>query len=399
MTLIHLSLLAACSFSALVAGLPLPSGLKFHIGTPVKGAGLDQSFTLRSLLYGGHSKRSSDTYTFYTGNGETWPGISNWVSNFDDMFAANKEIIMNSCSQFGVPNNSEQETADISSAISQVAGETGIDARFILAIMLQESNGCVRAPTTNYGVRNPGLMQDHNGQATCNDSGNVQNPCPAATITQMIRDGVAGTPSGDGLEQTYAQAPFTGAAKYYGAARIYNSGSIAASGNLDDGIATHCYASDVANRLTGWVYAQKDCTLDGTPPPAATPPATTAGASPTPTATYSPATATAVPSGWPSPSSGSSPSTEWPSGYTGPASATQPATQSPTSASSAPPTNLAPGVTTQCAEYYTVQAGDECDSVAQKFGTTFANLRALNTQLDSTCSNLWKGYAYCVKGA
>jgi hypothetical protein len=52
-------------------------------------------------------------------------------------------------------------------------------------------------------------------------------------------------------------------ADFYRAARIYNSGSIASSGQLQDGIATHCYASDIANRLTGWVWAPHGCTLDG----------------------------------------------------------------------------------------------------------------------------------------
>lgn len=43
---------------------------------------------------------------------------------------------------------------------------------------MQESGGCVRAPTTNWGVRNPGLMQDHNGVGTRNDNNEVQNSLP-----------------------------------------------------------------------------------------------------------------------------------------------------------------------------------------------------------------------------
>jgi len=42
-------------------------------------------------------------------------------------------------------------------------------------------------------------MQDHNGAGTCNDNGWVQNPCPTGVITQMIREGTAGTNDGDGL--------------------------------------------------------------------------------------------------------------------------------------------------------------------------------------------------------
>ncbi len=126
--------------------------------------------------------------------------------------------------------------------------------------MMQESKGCVRAPTTNYGVTNPGLMQSHDGAGSCNN-GAVQNPCPSSEITQMITDGATGTAAGDGLKQCMSESKATDVSEYYKAARIYNSGSVASSGNLQDGIATHCYASDVANRLTGWVKAATACTL------------------------------------------------------------------------------------------------------------------------------------------
>lgn len=95
-----------------------------------------------------------------------------------------------------VANDSEDEIGKIYDAIQQVAKETYVDHRFILAIILQESGGCVRVSTTNYGVRNPGLMQDHNGDATCNSDKSpytVQNPCPANVITQMVRDGSKST--------------------------------------------------------------------------------------------------------------------------------------------------------------------------------------------------------------
>ena len=64
-----------------------------------------------------------------------------------------------SCAQFGQANNSPDETGKIYDAIQAAASATKLDHRFILAIALQESGGCVRAPTTNYGVRNPGIMQ------------------------------------------------------------------------------------------------------------------------------------------------------------------------------------------------------------------------------------------------
>ncbi|KAF2763652.1 hypothetical protein EJ03DRAFT_283713, partial [Teratosphaeria nubilosa] len=204
-----------------------------------------------------------DLYKMYTGDGSTsagWPAQSSWAS-FGDLWTANTALISQSCTQFSESNNSDEETSNLQSAISSLASSSGIDARFILAIVMQESGGCVRAPTTNYGVTNPGLMQSHDGTGSCNNGG-VQDPCPQSEITQMIEDGTTGTSEGDGLEQTLRQAGCEDVSRYYKAARIYNSGSIAQSKNLDDGVATHCYASDVANRLTGWVHASNGCTLD-----------------------------------------------------------------------------------------------------------------------------------------
>src|SRR4051812_28789357 len=91
-----------------------------------------------------------------------------------------------------LPLNTDAELDDLKSAIQQVSGETGVDDRFILAVVLQESSGCVRAPTTNGGVRNPGLIQDHDGTGTCNSDVapyGVQSPCPQDQIRQMIHDG------------------------------------------------------------------------------------------------------------------------------------------------------------------------------------------------------------------
>lgn len=82
-------------------------------------------------------------------------------------------------------------------------------------------------------------MQDHNGDATCNSDIThvVQNPCPTPVIEQMIREGTAGTNSGDGLANCINQAGWANDADFYRAARIYNSGSIDGSGRLEAGIA------------------------------------------------------------------------------------------------------------------------------------------------------------------
>ena len=156
-------------------------------------------------------------------------------------------------------DNSADEIAAINTAIEQVAAATAVDHRFILAIMMQESKGCVRVPTTDNGVVNPGLMQDHDGAGTC---AGVE-PCPASEITQMITDGTAGTSAGPGLatllNQAQAAISDSSSRAFYAAGRLYNSGSADYS-NLDDGLgSTACYASDVANRLTGWTLAATNC--------------------------------------------------------------------------------------------------------------------------------------------
>lgn len=211
------------------------------------------------------SKRAvSDSYTLYQGDGSVgsgWPSQDSWGS-YDELWATNSAVMKNSCGWNGWgADDSDAEIADINTAIQQVSGQTGIDQRFILAIVMQESKGCVRAPTTNNGVVNPGLMQSHNGSGSCDGV----NPCPAATILQMITDGTAGTSSGDGLQQTFAATSGvlgnTDAQAVYAAARMYNSGSVN-YGNLNDGItSTACYSVDVANRLTGWALAATGCNL------------------------------------------------------------------------------------------------------------------------------------------
>ena len=210
-----------------------------------------------------------NVYKMYTGTGEQahgWPAESTWMS-FDDAWTANLAITAKSCTQWGVDNNSDQENADLKSAIQSVAQSSGVDERFILAIVMQESNGCVRAPTTSYSVQNPGLMQSYEGTATCNPGSSTapqgQTPCPSDSIKGMVEQGTNGSKAGD-MSLVYAlqQAGCDDVSRYYKAARIYNSGSIAQGGDLGGGVATHCYASNVANRLTGWTTATCGCDLD-----------------------------------------------------------------------------------------------------------------------------------------
>ncbi|KAI6816431.1 hypothetical protein KC340_g16051 [Hortaea werneckii] len=244
------------SAAASTTSAPAPSAYSAPAPTSTSSGG--------SSSGSGSGSGLGDTYTVYTGDGSTgagWPSESDWT-NFDAMWTANLDYISISCEQFGVADNSDSESADLKSAIQDVASSTGVDARFILAVVMQESKGCVRAPTTAYSHANPGLMQSHEGEGSCNGAdGNVQNPCPQDEINQQIEDGTAGTSAGDGLKQLLGQTGASDVSKYYKAARMYNSGSVDPSGDLGKGVATHCYASDIANRLTGWVKATTTCNL------------------------------------------------------------------------------------------------------------------------------------------
>lgn len=203
-------------------------------------------------------------YKKYTGDGSSaagWPTQDDWAS-FEQMWANNKPIMAVSCSSQNVEDNTEAEMAQIRAAILKQASATKVDARFILATIMEESTGCVRVKTTaspGDGVINPGLMQDHQGAGSC---AGMAAPCPESQINQMIQDGTAGTASGDGLQQTLQKAAAFGkdATAVYVAARIYNSGSYH-GGALEANAATACYASDIANLLRGFAGAQSPCKL------------------------------------------------------------------------------------------------------------------------------------------
>jgi len=145
-------------------------------------------------------------------------------------------------------DNSNHLINYIKTYIQDVARASLVDHRAILAVIMQESNGCLRVPTTDNGVRNPGIMQSHNGMA-------FDPSAPCTTIHQMITDGTQGTAYGDGLVQL-----INAHGDYYTAFRAYNSGSVSADGNLSNGNgATPCYVSDIANRLRGWTDAPSTC--------------------------------------------------------------------------------------------------------------------------------------------
>ena len=187
---------------------------------------------------------------------------------------ANLHIIQQSCEWNGWGrNNDATETQAIKQAIIAEAQASGIPEEFILAIMMQESKGCVRVQTTRWDADNPGLLQSA-GKASCNpalDGSAPITPCPAATIRAMIHDGTAG----EGLRTTlkkeldyFVASGVTDDSRWYKTARRYSrcifrqtkSTLIYSLLPLDAGEVltneknlgmgpTPCYASDVCNRL------------------------------------------------------------------------------------------------------------------------------------------------------
>lgn len=235
-------------------------------------------------------------YVRYSGPASNFPDPQTWAK-YELLWEQNRQLM-------GL-HNSESEIEHIRNAIEIVSKDSGVDARVIVCVIVQESGGDVRVRTvclffffyfssppfpdlpisshlpisspppllihphpanstlqnppfillnrllpankkplqTNNGVRNPGLMQSHNGVEF--------NPSdPQGSILQMIRDGtqgVAGPDGGEGLQQCFEAEE----RNWYRAFRRYNSGSVNQK-ELNDGKgATEGYVRDVANRLMG----------------------------------------------------------------------------------------------------------------------------------------------------
>ncbi|KAI4234939.1 MAG: hypothetical protein L6R40_006607 [Gallowayella cf. fulva] len=182
------------------------------------------------LVGGKGGSNGGGGYVNYQGPASAYPPRDKWAS-YDFLWKQNSALM-----KF---NDNPQEIQWIHEAIEKVSRSSGVDVRCILCIIVQESGGNVRIPTTNNGVRNPGLMQSHNGVA-------FDPAHPKESILQMVRDGTEGTKDGDGLKQLHKKY-----GNYYEAFRGYNSGSVNKA-NLNDPVgATGDYVQKAANRLMG----------------------------------------------------------------------------------------------------------------------------------------------------
>lgn len=112
-------------------------------------------------------------YVQYSGSASNFPSQDQWAS-YSHLWQSNSRLM-----KF---HDSDEEVALMKKAVETVATESGVDVRAIPCIIVQESGGNVRVGSTENGVRNPGLMQSHNGVSF--DANN-----PEGSILQMVRDG------------------------------------------------------------------------------------------------------------------------------------------------------------------------------------------------------------------
>ncbi|KAF8306418.1 hypothetical protein DL93DRAFT_218093 [Clavulina sp. PMI_390] len=215
-------------------------GPQWGVGSYVDNAAALKWYT--SDLTAGTAGVAGTTYTCYAGTVAGMPAHANWM-NFNDMWARNKQISLGNF-------DTAAQITQIHDAIVTVSKESKVDARLILAVIMQESTGNVNVPCTN--GYNCGLMQANHGSVSYN-SGNS-----AASILQMVRDGTEGTSQGPGYVQyldggsayAYTNCPLNNP---YGAARAYNTGSCATDKGLHCAkYGTPSYVNDIANRLVGW---------------------------------------------------------------------------------------------------------------------------------------------------
>lgn len=188
----------------------------------------------------------ASVYTCVGPNMYDYPKKSEWIS-FEDMWTINAPQIKKK-NQVGDYNQ------HIKAAIEDISTKSKIDARLILALIMQESWGEVKVGCTP-GVAACGLMQFIGGSG-------FQASDPAGSIHQMISDavyGVQGKPGflhrfrGGSPDLSWTDSVYWG--NPYAAVRQYNGGLITSpelNVPQEGNEITQTYANDIASRLLGW---------------------------------------------------------------------------------------------------------------------------------------------------
>ncbi|KAI0168254.1 LysM domain protein [Pestalotiopsis sp. NC0098] len=77
----------------------------------------------------------------------------------------------------------------------------------------------------------------------------------------------------------------------------------------------------------------------------------------------------------------------------GPTSGTAISTTTSTAPSVSP---TMPGLAANCDGFYKVVSGDQCNTIAAKYGVSTAQFLSWNSEVNNECTNLWLGYYVCV---
>ncbi|PSN69981.1 hypothetical protein BS50DRAFT_301781 [Corynespora cassiicola Philippines] len=216
------------------------------------------------------SEKPRDIYSCKGPKMDDYPKMNEWLS-FEQLWQINEgEIsLSNNCTN----NRTTDFTKEIKDAIVDVSRESFVDARLILALIMQESTGNVNVACTGAENSDCGIMQ-------IRGSREFQSNSTKESIRHMIEDGVYGTPRN---EEVGATKGWPGFAHYFdapdddlkwvnpddfwrgnpfAAAHIYNAGAIT-SDNLteaDGGIdKNQYYSNDIASRLSGWNGRRSGC--------------------------------------------------------------------------------------------------------------------------------------------
>ncbi|KAI9713370.1 MAG: hypothetical protein M1812_006648 [Candelaria pacifica] len=172
-------------------------------------------------------------YTHFSGPASKFPAESEWVK-FSIIWNIWKPLMQK------YAHDSPTDTDHILHAINTASGSTHVDKRLILAVIMQESSGNIRAHSTidADGKGNGGLMQ-----AEGSPGAEGQKEVSQAIVDKMVLVG----------SQALAWFTKTEGGNPYDGLRGYNSGTKIDKGDLSKASAgTPSYVSDVANRLRGW---------------------------------------------------------------------------------------------------------------------------------------------------
>ncbi|KAL1587997.1 hypothetical protein WHR41_03190 [Cladosporium halotolerans] len=184
-------------------------------------------------IHEGRTCPNAEGYQCFHGDVSSYPIIDEWLS-FDTLWDINEEAILSN-------NNSNADIQRyVRQSILQVADDSNVSPRLILAAVMQESSGKASVHCTGH-MLHCGLMQASFNSHSF-DPWNAE-----ASILQMIREGVQVS------FWWFELGSRPAAGQPYTAARSYNSGSVATDGNLYEAKwGTASYANDIANRLIGW---------------------------------------------------------------------------------------------------------------------------------------------------